>query len=74
MSYSFYAAGIAIGIGLAAARGWDLLWLGVAGALLSFFYTAPPLKLVHRGLGDRRRARLRADHGPWRVLRAGAGV
>ena len=52
MSLGFYAAGIAIGIGLAAARGWDLLWLGVAGALLSFFYTAPPLRLVHRGLGE----------------------
>lgn len=52
MSLGFYAAGIAIGVGLAAARGWDLLWLGVAGALLSFFYTAPPLKLVHRGLGE----------------------
>ena len=51
-SLGFYAVGIAIGIGLAAARGWDLLWLGVAGALLSFFYTAPPLRLVHRGLGE----------------------
>jgi 1,4-dihydroxy-2-naphthoate octaprenyltransferase len=28
------------------------LWVGVAGALVSLFYTAPPLKLVHRGLGD----------------------
>jgi 1,4-dihydroxy-2-naphthoate octaprenyltransferase len=52
LSLAFYAVGIAIGIGLAAARGWDLLWLGVAGALLSLFYTAPPLKLVHRGLGE----------------------
>jgi 1,4-dihydroxy-2-naphthoate octaprenyltransferase len=52
LSAGFYAVGIAIGIGLAAARGWDLLWLGVAGALLSVFYTAPPLKLVHRGLGE----------------------
>ena len=51
-SFGFYAAGIAIGVGLAAMRGWDLLWLGVAGALLSFFYTAPPLRLVHRGLGE----------------------
>ena len=52
LSAAFYAVGIAIGIGLAAARGWDLLWLGVAGALLSVFYTAPPFQLVHRGLGE----------------------
>jgi 1,4-dihydroxy-2-naphthoate octaprenyltransferase len=52
LSAGFYAVGIGIGIGLAAARGWDLLWVGVAGALISVFYTAPPLRLVHRGLGD----------------------
>ncbi len=52
LSGVFYAVGIGIGVALAAWRGWDLLWLGVAGALISFFYTAPPLKLVHRGLGD----------------------
>ena len=52
LSLGFYAAGIAIGVALAATRGWDLFWLGVAGALLSFFYTAPPLRLVHRGLGE----------------------
>jgi 1,4-dihydroxy-2-naphthoate octaprenyltransferase len=52
LSFGFYAVGIAIGVGLAAARGWDLLWLGVAGALLSLFYTAPPLRLVHRGVGE----------------------
>jgi 1,4-dihydroxy-2-naphthoate octaprenyltransferase len=52
LSLGFYAAGIAIGLVLAATRGWDLLWLGVAGVLLSLFYTAPPLRLVHRGLGE----------------------
>jgi 1,4-dihydroxy-2-naphthoate octaprenyltransferase len=52
MSFGFYAAGIAIGLVLAATRGWDLLWLGVAGVILSLFYTAPPLKLVHRGVGE----------------------
>jgi 1,4-dihydroxy-2-naphthoate polyprenyltransferase len=52
MSFGFYAVGIAIGLVLAATRGWDLLWLGVAGALVSLFYTAPPLKLVHRGVGE----------------------
>jgi 1,4-dihydroxy-2-naphthoate octaprenyltransferase len=52
MSFGFYAVGIAIGLVLAATRGWDLLWLGVAGVVLSLFYTAPPLKFVHRGLGE----------------------
>ena len=52
MSFGFYAVGIAIGLVLAATRGWDLLWLGVAGVILSLFYTAPPFKLVHRGLGE----------------------
>jgi len=52
LSAGFYAAGIAIGLVLAATRGWDLLWLGVVGVLLSLFYTAPPLRLVHRGLGE----------------------
>jgi 1,4-dihydroxy-2-naphthoate octaprenyltransferase len=52
LSLAFYAAGIGIGVGLAAASGWNLLWIGVAGALISVFYTAPPLRLVHRGLGE----------------------
>jgi len=49
---AFYAVGIGIGIALAAVSGWGLLWIGIAGALISLFYTAPPLKLVHRGLGE----------------------
>jgi len=53
MSAAFYAVGLGIGIYLAVARAfWPLLWIGVAGALISYFYTAPPLKLVHRGLGE----------------------
>jgi 1,4-dihydroxy-2-naphthoate polyprenyltransferase len=52
LSFGLYAVGIAIGVGLAAARGWELLWLGVAGVVLSVFYTAPPFRLVHRGLGE----------------------
>jgi 1,4-dihydroxy-2-naphthoate octaprenyltransferase len=52
MSAGFYAVGIAIGLVLCATRGWGLLWLGVAGVILSVFYTAPPLKFVHRGLGE----------------------
>jgi 1,4-dihydroxy-2-naphthoate polyprenyltransferase len=52
LSLTFYAVGIGIGVFLAAKSGWGLLWIGVAGALISLFYTAPPLKLVHRGLGE----------------------
>ena len=52
LSLAFYAVGIGIGVFLAAQSGWGLLWIGVAGALISVFYTAPPLKLVHRGLGE----------------------
>jgi 1,4-dihydroxy-2-naphthoate polyprenyltransferase len=52
LSAAFYAVGIGIGLYLCATRGWDLFWLGAAGALLSVFYTAPPLRLVHRGLGE----------------------
>ena len=52
LAAAFFAVGIGIGVLLAALRGWDLLWLGVAGALIGIFYTAPPLRLVHRGLGE----------------------
>jgi len=30
----------------------ELLWIGVAGILIGLAYTAPPLRLVHRGLGE----------------------
>ena len=48
----FYVVGIGIGVLLAALRGWELLWVGIAGALIGVFYTAPPVRLVHRGLGE----------------------
>jgi 1,4-dihydroxy-2-naphthoate octaprenyltransferase len=48
----FFAVGIGIGLVLAATRGWGLLWIGIAGALVALFYTAPPLRLVHHGLGE----------------------
>jgi len=48
----FYALAIIVGLVLVAISGLGLLWLGVAGVLISYFYTAPPLRLVHRGLGE----------------------
>jgi 1,4-dihydroxy-2-naphthoate polyprenyltransferase len=52
LAAGLYSVGIGIGLVLAAARGWDLLWIGIAGALIGVFYTAPPLRLVHRGVGE----------------------
>lgn len=47
-----YAIGIAIGLYLTSVAGPQLLWIGAAGLFLSIFYTAPPFRLVHRGLGE----------------------
>jgi 1,4-dihydroxy-2-naphthoate octaprenyltransferase len=53
LSAAFYLAGIGIGAYLAARTDfWPLFWLGAAGVAISVFYTAPPLRLVHRGLGE----------------------
>ena len=49
----FYAVAVGIGLFLAVDRGfWALFGIGLAGVLISVFYTAPPLRLVHRGLGE----------------------
>lgn len=53
LSLSSYVIGGTIGIYLVIVRGpIELLAIGAVGMLLSVFYTAPPLRLVHRGLGE----------------------
>jgi len=67
MATAFLVAGIAIGVVLAATRGWDLVWLGIVGALIAVFYTAPPFRLVHHGLGE---VAVAAGFGPIMALGA----
>ncbi len=52
-SVAFYLAGVGIGLYLAVRTDfWPLFWLGAIGVAISVFYTAPPFRLVHRGLGE----------------------
>ena len=52
MAAAFYTLGIAAGLAIVIAREPRVLWLGMLGAGLAFFYHAPPLKLAYRGLGE----------------------
>jgi len=47
-----YAIGALIGLWLAYTCGWFILALGLFGGITSYFYSAPPFKLVHRGIGE----------------------
>ena len=46
------AATIVAGLWLTAVSGPDLLWIGVAGCFIGWAYSATPLKLNSRGLGE----------------------
>ena len=47
-----YAIGIGMGLAISAERHPGVLWLGLAGIWLAYFYHAPPIRLSYRGLGE----------------------
>jgi 1,4-dihydroxy-2-naphthoate octaprenyltransferase len=49
---SLYIFVIIVGIYLSFYRGWPILIFGLVGVLSSIFYTAPPVKFSHHGLGE----------------------
>ena len=49
---AFWLAAIIIGTGLGIARGWVLMILTAAGVIAGFFYSAGPLRLKARALGE----------------------
>jgi 1,4-dihydroxy-2-naphthoate octaprenyltransferase len=68
LAAGFFAGAIVLGLWMAVARGfWPLFWIGLAGVLIGVEYTAPPLRLVHRGLGE---IAVAAGFGPIMVLGA----
>jgi 1,4-dihydroxy-2-naphthoate octaprenyltransferase len=50
-SVAFYALGAAIGLYLAWARGWELLWIGALGVFIGIFHNAPPFQLYYLAPG-----------------------
>ncbi len=51
-SFVFFGIAGVIGLYLSITRSWLILLLGLIGAGSGFFYTAPPFRLVKRGIGE----------------------
>jgi len=49
---AFYLLGGGVGMLIVVLREPSVIWLGLAGATLAFFYHAPPLRLAYRGFGE----------------------
>lgn len=51
-SLSLLLIGTLLGLYLTLARGWPVLWLGMAGVFIAVFGNAPPFRLNYVGLGE----------------------
>ncbi|MFX1564379.1 MAG: 1,4-dihydroxy-2-naphthoate octaprenyltransferase [Promethearchaeota archaeon] len=51
-SIMLFSSGAVIGLYLTITRGLLVLILGILGVFFGFFYTAPPIKFVSRGIGE----------------------
>lgn len=68
ISAGLYTAGLGIGLYLALVTDfWPLFILGVIGVAISVFYTAPPFRFVHHGVGE---IAVALGFGPFMVLGA----
>lgn len=52
ISISCFAAALLVGTLLALMAGWPVILLGAVGLASGWFYTAPPLRIAHRGFGE----------------------